>query len=62
MSRLSIAARARSPIWWAVLAVAACGVVATAHGLYEVVAACGVLAFMAGQSAQTLPSRRPASA
>jgi hypothetical protein len=47
VSRLSTAVRARSPIWWAVLAVAACGVVATAHGLYEVVAACGVLAFMA---------------
>lgn len=47
MSRLASAVRARSPIWWAVLAVAGCGVVATAHGLFEVVLACGVLAFMA---------------
>lgn len=47
MSRLTKVATARSPIWWAVLAVALCGVVATAHGLFEVVAACGVLAFVA---------------
>ena len=32
----------RSLVWWAVLAVACCGVVATAHGLYEVAVACRV--------------------
>ena len=32
----------RSVVWWAVLAVAACGVVATAHGVYEVARAAGV--------------------
>lgn len=40
-------ARARSPIWWSVLAVALCGVVATAHGLYEVVLHCSVPAGIA---------------
>lgn len=47
MSRLTATARARSPIWWAALAVAACGVVATAHGLFEVVAACTVPSVLA---------------
>ena len=32
----------RSVVWFAVLAVAACGVVATAHGIYEVARAAGV--------------------
>lgn len=32
----------RPVVWWAVLAVALCGVVATAHGLYSVARACGV--------------------
>lgn len=32
----------RSAVWWAVLLVAGCGAVATAHGLYEVARACGV--------------------
>jgi hypothetical protein len=42
MSQLATTARARSAIWWAVLGVAACGVVATAHGLFEVTLGCGV--------------------
>jgi hypothetical protein len=32
----------RSLVWWATLLVAACGVIATAHGLYAVAVACGV--------------------
>lgn len=32
----------RPAVWWGVLAVAVCGVVATAHGLFAVAVACGV--------------------
>lgn len=38
----------RGVVWWAVLAVAGCGVVATTHGLYEVARACGVGPHVAG--------------
>jgi hypothetical protein len=35
-------------VWWAALIVTLCGIAATAHGLYAVVHACGVMSVIAG--------------